>query len=251
MTNEKKPLLQQAMEVYDNPVVNTAIGFTPVVGDIQSGVEAIRSAMKGNYGEAALNAVGLLPFVPALGGMTRAAGALPEAVDAAKAVKTMDVYHGSPVKNITQFSDNGFTPTFTTPDRNYAAQYSTKMGVNNGKPGRVYDLKMEYNDIFDSKNPEHLALFNAAIERKNQSLVKRGLKPESLMNPGDPLSFVHADDFYRYLRSQQSAGKKIPFDALQVDEGVSSLFGSKANTSIVPLNSSQLKIVEPVKKSKK
>jgi hypothetical protein len=61
------------MSIYENPVVNTAIGFTPVLGDIQSGAEAIRSAMKGNYGEAALNAVGLLPFVPSLGGMARAA----------------------------------------------------------------------------------------------------------------------------------------------------------------------------------
>lgn len=66
-------ILDRAMSIYENPVVNTAIGFTPVLGDIQSGAEAIRSAMKGNYGEAALNAVGLLPFVPALGGMARAA----------------------------------------------------------------------------------------------------------------------------------------------------------------------------------
>ena len=45
--------------------------FTPVVGDIKSGYEAVDAAKQGNYGEAALNAAGLLPFVPSLGGMIR------------------------------------------------------------------------------------------------------------------------------------------------------------------------------------
>jgi hypothetical protein len=74
-------ILARLMAAYENPAVNTAIGFTPVAGDIQSGAEAIRSAMKGNYGEAALNAVGLLPFVPALGGMARNASPISKALD--------------------------------------------------------------------------------------------------------------------------------------------------------------------------
>lgn len=44
--------------------------FVPVTGDIQSGVMAAQDVKKGNYGSAALNAVGLLPFIPALGGIT-------------------------------------------------------------------------------------------------------------------------------------------------------------------------------------
>lgn len=47
------------------------LGFTPIVGDAISGYDAIQSARQGNYGEAALNGLGLLPFVPALGGMTK------------------------------------------------------------------------------------------------------------------------------------------------------------------------------------
>lgn len=42
--------------------------FLPVSGDIQSGLLASQDLQKGNYGSAALNAVGLLPFIPALGG---------------------------------------------------------------------------------------------------------------------------------------------------------------------------------------
>jgi hypothetical protein len=52
-------------------VAKTALGFTPVVGDIMSGYDAVQAARQGNYGEAALNAVGLLPFVPSLAGITK------------------------------------------------------------------------------------------------------------------------------------------------------------------------------------
>jgi hypothetical protein len=47
-----------------------ANSFAPVTGDIQSGVMAAQDVAKGNYGSAALNAAGLLPFVPALGAIT-------------------------------------------------------------------------------------------------------------------------------------------------------------------------------------
>lgn len=47
------------------------LGFTPMLGDAISGYDAYRAAQEGNYGEAALNAVGLLPFVPAMGGIVK------------------------------------------------------------------------------------------------------------------------------------------------------------------------------------
>ncbi len=43
--------------------------FVPVTGDIQSGIMAGQDVKQGNYGSAALNALGLLPFIPALGGV--------------------------------------------------------------------------------------------------------------------------------------------------------------------------------------
>lgn len=54
-------------EMYNNPIVNTAIGMAPVLGDIQAGVEAYRSAQAGDWGNAGLNAAGMLPFIPMLG----------------------------------------------------------------------------------------------------------------------------------------------------------------------------------------
>jgi hypothetical protein len=43
--------------------------FLPVTGDVQSGIMAGQDLQKGNYGSAALNSLGLLPFIPALGGV--------------------------------------------------------------------------------------------------------------------------------------------------------------------------------------
>lgn len=63
-------LLRRAgQEMYGNPIVNTAISLTPGASDLQSGYEAIRSASEGDYGDAGLNAVGIAPGIPALGGM--------------------------------------------------------------------------------------------------------------------------------------------------------------------------------------
>lgn len=45
--------------------------FLPVTGDIQSGIMASQDLQKGNYGSAALNSLGLLPFIPALGGVVK------------------------------------------------------------------------------------------------------------------------------------------------------------------------------------
>lgn len=45
--------------------------FMPITGDIQSGLLAAQDLGQGNYDSAALNALGLLPFVPALGGTTK------------------------------------------------------------------------------------------------------------------------------------------------------------------------------------
>lgn len=50
-------------------IAKTAAGFTPVVGDIMSAYDAIRALQEKKYAEAALNAVGLLPFIPSLGGI--------------------------------------------------------------------------------------------------------------------------------------------------------------------------------------
>ena len=45
--------------------------FIPVSGDVQSGLMAADDLRNQQYGSAALNAVGLLPFIPSLGGVVK------------------------------------------------------------------------------------------------------------------------------------------------------------------------------------
>lgn len=51
--------------------------FIPGSGDVQSGIMAANDVNQGNYGSAALNALGLLPFIPSLGGIIKGANVKP------------------------------------------------------------------------------------------------------------------------------------------------------------------------------
>lgn len=64
-------LLRRAgKEMYENPIVNTAIGFTPGVGDVQAAGETFAALQRNApWQETAGYAAGMLPFVPALGGI--------------------------------------------------------------------------------------------------------------------------------------------------------------------------------------
>jgi hypothetical protein len=69
--------------------------FVPVSGDIQSGIMATNDLSQGNYGSAALNAVGLLPFVPALGGVLKSV----PAKESLRAVADANFNYGIPIGN--------------------------------------------------------------------------------------------------------------------------------------------------------
>lgn len=49
----------------------TAAGVLPGIGDAISAYDTYKSLQEGNYGEAGLNALGLIPFIPSLGGITK------------------------------------------------------------------------------------------------------------------------------------------------------------------------------------
>ena len=61
-------LRKAGKEMYDNPIVNTAIGFTPVLGDVQAAGETMSALERGApWQETAGYAAGMLPFVPMIG----------------------------------------------------------------------------------------------------------------------------------------------------------------------------------------
>lgn len=99
-------------------VGETLIDFTPVVGDVKSGIEAIDFFTKGQYGNSALSAVGVLPFVPSLLGTMRG--------------PTKNLFHGSS-KPITNIDDNFYSPMnfygqgfYTTDSMDIAKGYTKK-----------------------------------------------------------------------------------------------------------------------------
>lgn len=69
----------QAIQPPPAEVTKGLLSFYHGIGDAISGYDAVQSAREGNYGEAALNGLGLLPFVPGMGGMIKGPmGRIPE-----------------------------------------------------------------------------------------------------------------------------------------------------------------------------
>ena len=67
LTDKQKFRLQ---EPQDASLLNVVSAVPNPVGDVASGLLAAQDVSKGNYGSAALNALGLLPFVPSMGAIT-------------------------------------------------------------------------------------------------------------------------------------------------------------------------------------
>lgn len=67
LTDKQKFRLQ---EPQDASLLNVVSAVPTPVGDVASGLLAAQDVSKGNYGTAALNALGLLPFVPSMGAIT-------------------------------------------------------------------------------------------------------------------------------------------------------------------------------------
>jgi predicted GNAT family acetyltransferase len=73
----KVPIANQSNPYTRNGIPNVDLvenakfvnSFMPISGDIQSGIQAIDDVKNKKYASALLNSVGLLPFVPALGGI--------------------------------------------------------------------------------------------------------------------------------------------------------------------------------------
>lgn len=69
LIDDKGNVLQEGIGMQD--ALMGINDFIPVTGDIQAGFMAGDAFKKGDYGSAALNAFGLIPFVPALGGVLK------------------------------------------------------------------------------------------------------------------------------------------------------------------------------------
>lgn len=129
--------------------------FVPGPGDAIAGYDAMQSAKQGNYGEAALNGVGLLPFIPAMGGMTKKAGDY--------------LYHGTGEGAFRKILEKGLSPVngkgYLSDSEQYARTYASRKGAPFGE--RVLRVKKADSFVPDTSNSGGDYLFNSVIPTSN------------------------------------------------------------------------------------
>jgi len=101
LTDKQKFRLQ---EPQDASLLDVVANVPNPVGDVASGLLAAQDVSKGNYGTAALNALGLLPFVPSMGGVI-------------KGKLSVDNPHGSWLEGKKEYSSEAGMNKFGTPNR--------------------------------------------------------------------------------------------------------------------------------------
>jgi hypothetical protein len=179
-----------------------ANSFAPVTGDIQSGLLAANDIKNGNYGSAALNGLGVLPFIPSMAGMIASKGG--KMSDAIKPLTKweqkiedarIDAWknHGLPENNTAMdranalgFDQDAYTGVNTTGEidqmlpkswfsesKKYASDYSNvtpKSGVSENP--RVYPVMLRTGNV---KSQPHFGLYddmNNALSKKRTDTFK-------------------------------------------------------------------------------
>jgi hypothetical protein len=177
--------------------------FLPVTGDIQSGIMAGQDLQKGNYGSAALNSLGLLPFIPALGGViaknipskttfetaqetAQRNAALPvgegglglpatnTAMDRARAMGFEDNWYHGRYSDYEQINPN--KTYYATQDPSYASIYSVEPTASSMGGKSISDFKdlkpnvmpvmIRKNEILDTRVPSGKKVFDSDFYMK-------------------------------------------------------------------------------------
>tara|TARA_B110000908_G_scaffold172331_1_gene239099 strand:+ start:529 stop:1848 length:1320 start_codon:yes stop_codon:yes gene_type:complete len=153
----KAPSLLDAAENINN--------FMPVTGDIQAGLLGMQDLKNGNYGSAALNGLGLLPFVPALGGMIKSGKKLTDAerraIPATKSVAedSYKLQHTAPMKDETNSPLHALANTFG--DDIYTPQAAQYYGDSGGRD--AMDIaSARLMQSFKGKPDEMVTMYRAA-----------------------------------------------------------------------------------------
>lgn len=167
--------------------------FLPVTGDIQSAVTAVQDVRDKNYGSAALNALGVLPFLPAFGG-----------------VLAPKKYRGETLKNLpSKVEVDGKIDEFGTDQRivDTAKQYMadrgmsysplteyTQVDVNRAKKIADAFEKMKNNPSDPKVKKAYDALINetmAQYEAARKSGIKFEFMPEGVDVYGNPRNAIN------------------------------------------------------------
>jgi ADP-Ribosyltransferase in polyvalent proteins len=112
--------------------------FMPITGDIQSGIMAANDIKNKNYGSAALNGLGLLPFVPSLAGALGSKGAKLAEILKTKPKTQYELAHELAQKNAVDML--GLPPNNTAMDRAKALGFDTPAYHGTNADFNAFDL---------------------------------------------------------------------------------------------------------------
>lgn len=186
-----------------------ANSFMPVTGDIQSGILAANDVKNGDYGSAALNGLGILPFIPALAGVL---GKNSDSIANVLKKTKYELAHETAQKNAVEML--GLPPNNTAMDRARAMGFDTP-----AYHGTDADIK-EFNKSFDKLDrgfwfgSEDVAnRFASADERIVDggniisSLIKQ--KNPYIYNATDPNRPAKLKDIFEQLDKTKNDGVKF------------------------------------------
>jgi hypothetical protein len=165
-----------------------AVDFTPVVGDIKAGIETAGYLKKGEYGSAALSAVGMLPFIPPLAGILRG--------------PTKNLFHGTskPIDKVSDWSYNDmniYGQGFYTTDSMTTAKGYTKKGRGQlAGQGDVYEPT-----LYRIEQPKEINLYD--LEKPMSDKVRNTIRsqlPEELADIVDEPSMTSLRQVYDEIR---------------------------------------------------
>jgi len=158
LTDKQKFRLQ---EPKDPSLLNVVSTVPNPVGDVASGLLAAQDFSKGNYGSAALNSLGLLPFVPSMAGIVSkdVAKSINMPVTLPKSDEFINAVRGTPNTSITpeglnmslvryqkpeqELSESVRTGVFYLPEGSQQAKYYKGKGVSGGNYGGTQTISGE------------------------------------------------------------------------------------------------------------
>lgn len=164
LVDNKGNVIQRSMPISE--AVLNINSFMPVTGDIQAGVMAANDLRKGDYGSAALNSLGLLPFVPAMAGTFVGKNAKTwDAIQADKAIKMAE--QGIDERKIWEE-----TGTFKGADGQWRQEISDHESFIKKDAGKQFN---DYGSRLQSKFYEHSNLNKAYPEVANSTVIRTSI----------------------------------------------------------------------------
>lgn len=191
LTDKQKFRLQ---EPQDASLLNVVSAVPTPVGDVASGLLAAQDVSKGNYGTAALNSLGLLPFIPSMGAVVKSAGKEAKPLSEKEFYKMFKAQH----KDIRSADDEAKNKTMES-----ILQYGFNKGVNvnalpvfrGGQASNVIDKR------YGNKAGDIVYLLpqEGVIEGGNGLITAPGYKP----NPMEVINILNDREpsYLAYLRN--------------------------------------------------